>query len=590
MTTLAHFSALSRRGWLRGLLILLGALIAAPSLAQTPAWQMAQLLSTRTIAGATATDAAGNVYLAGSFVGSATFGTTTLNAQNAADTDVFVAKWSPATGCFVWARRAGGSSSERATALAVNGNQVYVLGTFSSATAAFGNTTLTNSSADGNQADIFVAKLTDAGATADFTWAQAGGGPGLDYATGLALTGNSVYIAGYFEGSTVRFGSTALFNSNPMPSGPATSEVYVAKLADAGSTASFNWAVRIGGQGSEQAFGLAASGSNLYVVGYFDSQSVRYGCTLCISNLISAGGADAFVGKLTDAGTGATFGWVQGIGGSGSEVALAVAAQQDEVYVTGAFSSPTLGLGATTLANSGLSNAFITKLTDNGATMSFRWAEAIGSVGLGITLPQTLRVQGPAVYVAGSFTGATARFGGYSLANSGSIGTDDVFVAGWTDTGASSSVAWVAQAGGVGNDQVFDLALHNTSLFLTGVAILPARFGPLVPAGPAGSQFGFFAQLAAPVLALAPPLPLPGLELYPNPAQHSLTIEVVAPAGPVRLTLGDAQGRVVRPAAVLLPDASGQRYRISLAGLAPGLYLATVQSGSRQIVRRLLVQ
>lgn len=157
----------------------------------------------------------------------------------------------------------------------MRGTSVYVAGTFTSPAAGFGPTTLTN----GGSTNAFVAKLTDAGSTGSFAWAQRAGGTGGDVATALAASGTSVYVAGAFTGPTAGFGTTILTN----PGASSTADLFVAKLTDAGSTGSFAWAQRAGGLGNDYAPALVASGTSVYVTGYFESPSAGFG-TIALAN------------------------------------------------------------------------------------------------------------------------------------------------------------------------------------------------------------------------------------------------------------------------------------------------------------------
>ncbi|MBD2768727.1 hypothetical protein IC235_12605 [Hymenobacter sp. BT664] len=76
-----------------------------------------------------AADASGNTYLTGSFTGSATFGAVTLNAANATDQDLYVAKVDP-QGSFVWAQRAGTANSDAGETIAVDAAGVVAVGGF----------------------------------------------------------------------------------------------------------------------------------------------------------------------------------------------------------------------------------------------------------------------------------------------------------------------------------------------------------------------------------------------------------------------------------------------------------------------------
>jgi hypothetical protein len=99
-------------------------------------------------------DASGNIIITGCFASSSvTFGNTTL--ANAGNYDIFIVKYN-ASGNIVWAKRAGGNSSDQGLGCSVDvyGN-VLVTGYFSSAAITFGTTTLT----DAGGYDIFIVKL-----------------------------------------------------------------------------------------------------------------------------------------------------------------------------------------------------------------------------------------------------------------------------------------------------------------------------------------------------------------------------------------------------------------------------------------------
>ncbi|GAB2471398.1 hypothetical protein GCM10011375_37750 [Hymenobacter qilianensis] len=279
---------------------------------------------------ALALDESGNVYLAGSFAGTIMVGATTLTS--AGEEDVLVAKWNSATSSFSWVQRAGGEYGDRAMALAVRGAEVYVTGYFGfldfpvgTSTARFGPVALT--SAGGG--DIFVAKLTEAGNSSSFTWAEQAGGPTDDWALALALGESAVYVTGSFEGSTARFGSSSL-------SSAGASDVFVTKLTDSGPSGRVAWVQQVGGPGSDIAQALAVRGSTVYIGGGFTSTPARFGT----SSLSSAGFSDVFVTKLTDEGPSGRFMWVQQAGGESFDASTALAVQGGTVYVAGVIGGP----------------------------------------------------------------------------------------------------------------------------------------------------------------------------------------------------------------------------------------------------------
>ena len=187
------------------LLLLLNGVMAQ---AQVPAWQMAIAAGgSGSRVEATVADASGNVYVAGGFSGTISLGNTTL--VSAGLSDIFVAKWSSTSSRFVWAQRAGGADYDYAAALALNGSTVYLTGAFMG-TAGFGTASLTSTASF----DVFVAKLTDAGSSAGFAWAQRAGGNSGDFCYAVAVSGANVYVSGFSYSNTVALGSITLPNTN----------------------------------------------------------------------------------------------------------------------------------------------------------------------------------------------------------------------------------------------------------------------------------------------------------------------------------------------------------------------------------------
>lgn len=578
------------------LMVLLSLLLSGPMVcAQAPNWQTAVGINITPASGAIVNvqsmvpEASGNVYLAGQFRGTVSFGAITLASISTSTIsfDVFVAKWNPTTGAFLWVQRAAGVTSEYSTGMAVSGSSIYVVGGFNAATLQLGSTTLTNA----GDSDLYVTKLTDAGTSAAFVWAQRGGGVGDDGGRTIALNGSSIYVAGDYGSGSGTFGTTTLANSDP--SG-ATVDAFVAKLTDAGPTGSVTWAKAGGGALSDEiTVAVAVSGSNVYVTGQFLNASTTFGSTV-LTNANTNGSGDVYVAKLADAGAGASFAWAQRAGGTGNDspVGSTLVATPSGVYTEGIFGSATADFGATVLTNAGTGAApgndvYVAKLTDAGSTGSFAWAQRAG--GTGSDIPRGLAVSGSNVYVAGGYGSATASFGSTVLTNAGAF---DVFMAKLTDVGAGTAFTWAQRAGGAGNDDTFVTAIRGTSIFVMGRVSPPASFGSLTIATPVGTLLPFLASLTDPTLtAAAEALPTPAIALYPNPANRTTTVRLPAVPGATAatLTLRDALGRAVRTQQVSL-NTAGATAEIPLGGLAPGLYQVQVQAGGQQASRALAVE
>lgn len=399
-----------------------------------------------------------------------------------------------------------------ATALAVSGSHVYVAGQFSGPTLKLGTLQLTNAGGTASTNDAFVASLTDGGLAATWQWVRQGGGSSDDGGQALTTSGDKVYWAGYFQG-TASFGSTFLTSRGAA----GTSDIFLARLSETGS---IDWALRAGGDGDDRATALVASGSSVYVAGNAASLAPDF-APLQLTSPPNAGVLDLFVAKLSDAGPAPAFTWVERAGGASTERLTGLAlGSAGALYVTGDFLfASALRFGTTTLANPGtLTDIFVARLNDNGASASYVWATQLGSeatdaaagvaadadqvyigaavVGsvttLGRPVQQQLLTGGRAnvavgqltaagswqqaqqafiggsfqpvasvvdncglVYVAGRLSGQT-RLGTTILS---SVGSSDIVVAKWNPAG--NSWTWAQTAGGIGADQVTGITVNN---------------------------------------------------------------------------------------------------------------------------------
>jgi len=199
----------------------------------------------------------------------------------------------------------GSTGADYATSVAVDGSgNIYTVGFFNG-TVDFdpgaGTSYLASTGAD----DVFVLKLSSTG---DFVWARGFGGANSDYASSVTVDGaGNVLAAGYFSG-TVDFdpgaGTTNLSSVGGV-------DVFVSKFS---STGDFVWARGFGGANSDSANSVAVDGAgNVLAAGYF-SGTVDFDPGAGTTNLTSAGGADAFVSKLSSSGH---LVWVSAFGGVG---------------------------------------------------------------------------------------------------------------------------------------------------------------------------------------------------------------------------------------------------------------------------------
>ncbi len=172
-----------------------------------------------------ATDAAGEIYVNGAFMGSAVIGPGGPTLSAAGSTDGFVARLSGA-GAVIWAHTYGGSGVDLGIGIDVRGPDVFLTGALTGV-ASFGSASVTGAPA---VSDGFIARLDTAGA---WRWAQRlASGPGTDYGMAVAVgpsTGPpSVWAVGNLVGGPVTIGQGA---DAQVVVGAGADDVFLARFA-----------------------------------------------------------------------------------------------------------------------------------------------------------------------------------------------------------------------------------------------------------------------------------------------------------------------------------------------------------------------
>ena len=172
--------------------------------------------------------------------------------------------------------------------------------------------------------------------------------------------------------------------------------------------------------------------------------------------VVSAGGSDVFISRITSAGA---FFWTSQAGGSMDANCRGLAINtSNEVFVTGFFQG-TASFGPSTFtSNNGSKDIFGALLGSSG---QFLWAFKVGGPENDGAYEATVDAFND-FYFTGNFKN-TAVFGPYIL---NSFGDDDVFVA---KVNSSGFFIWAHNAGGTNEDKGYALSIDNTgSLFVTG--------------------------------------------------------------------------------------------------------------------------
>ncbi len=244
---------------------------------------------------ACANDVLGNTYVLASFSSSSiNFGTGVLTNASAGTYDLCLAKYDP-TGTALWSTKVGGIYDEMGNAIAVSGNNVYLTGSFSSASITFGSNAALNNVSAGTS-DVFLASYSSAGVA---NWSKASGGSDSDEGKCISVdaSGNA-FISGSFISSNLTFGVNTLTNSSA-----GTKDMFVASFDNTGNS---GWALQVGSYADEMGNGIAnSSNSNaIHLSGMYNSGSVNFGSSIVYKGC----GDDVFYAKL-DATTGINDTW-----------------------------------------------------------------------------------------------------------------------------------------------------------------------------------------------------------------------------------------------------------------------------------------
>ncbi len=165
-------------------------------------------------------DAAGNVYLAGSFYDSIMV-VDTFHLSNAGGSDIFISKLDN-NGIAIWAKTINGTSFESASALKCSlTGETFIGGRYYGSSFTIGTTTMSNITA--GQSDIFIAKFDTNG---NELWAKCGNDSGNSLLNSIALNeAGNVYSTGSYTGTNMNFGNYAIQNAG-------ASDIFLAKMGN----------------------------------------------------------------------------------------------------------------------------------------------------------------------------------------------------------------------------------------------------------------------------------------------------------------------------------------------------------------------
>ena len=269
-------------------------------------------------------DSSGNVYITGYFRSSTIdFGGGLLT--NAGNSDIFLAKFDR-NGNYLWSKRFGESDYDEGHSVSVDSSgNVYITGYFRSSTIDFGGGVLTNA---GNS-DIFLARFDSNG---NHLWSKRFGGSDYDEGNSVSvdISGNVVYITGYFSSSTIDFGGGVLTNAGGQ-------DIFLAKFDSNGN---HKWSKRFGGSNWDVGHSVSVDSSgNVYITGYFRNSTIDFGG----GSLTNTGENDIFLARFDSNGNHL---WSKRFGGSSDDYGYSISVDSSgNLYGTGYFHSINIDFG-----------------------------------------------------------------------------------------------------------------------------------------------------------------------------------------------------------------------------------------------------
>lgn len=225
------------------------------------------------------------------------------------------------------------------------------------------------------------------------------------------------------------------------------------------------WVKKVGGSGEDAANAITTDAAgNVYVTGKFKA-TVDFDPGPAVHNLSSFGGWDIFIIKVDPSGL---FQWAKQMGGTGDDVANAIAIDINGIiYTTGYFSNTVdfdPGPASFNLVANG-SNIFVSKLTAAG---DFIWAKGMGGTSINGTADEGMSIgvdQNGNVFTCGHFWSANADFdpgpGSFILSSAGNM---DLFISKLDPNG---NFLWAKRIGGIAGEEGRSLKLDQGGNVIT---------------------------------------------------------------------------------------------------------------------------
>jgi hypothetical protein len=403
-----------------------------------------------------ATDASGNVYLAGRT--SSTTGIATTGAHQTTygggSSDAFLVKFN-SSGVRLWGTYYGGTVEDFGASCATDASGNVYLAGYTSSTTGIATTGAHQTSNGGGSRDAFLVKFNSSGVR---QWGTYYGGTAYDDGRFCATdTSGNVYLAGETQSTT----GIATTGAHQTTNGGGSEDAFLVKFNSSGVR---QWGTYYGGTTYDDGRSCATDTSgNVYLSGQTGSTS---GIATTGAHQTTYGGTgtyDAFLVKFNSSGVRQ---WGTYYGGTWSDYAYSCATDASgNVYLAG-YTSSTTGIATTgahqTLNGGELYDAFLVKFNSSGVR---QWGTYYGGTGRDDGSSCATDASGN-VYLAGltKSTTAIATTGAHQTTYGG--GSYDAFLVKFNSSGVRQ---WGTYYGGTGTDYGYSCATDASgNVYLAG--------------------------------------------------------------------------------------------------------------------------
>lgn len=340
------------------------------------------------------------------------------------DTDAFVAQLGTDGSTLVYSSYLGGSGADYGQGIAVDSSgDAYVTGSTQSNNFPIANAYQPSNS---GSSDAFVAEVNVTGEALVYSTYLGGTSTDVGQAIQVDSSGNA-YVAGYTYSTNFPVAG-ALQGTNA-----GSEDAFVTEVKSGGSSLVFS--TYLGGAGNDGANAIALDSTGIYVAGFTGSQN--FPVTTGAFQPSLRGPSNAFVTKLSSAGSGPTYSTY--LGGTGTDqangIAISTGGIANVVGYTQSSDFPTVNpiqavLGLNTnnqfCGTAPCADAFVSQLNASGSSLAF--SSYLGGNGPDFGQAVGVDVDGD-IYLTGSTssTNFPAIYGGYKTALNGTVG--NAFVA-----------------------------------------------------------------------------------------------------------------------------------------------------------------